>query len=162
MTEQSQGNAWYLDIFDQLDQMRPTVAQRLIRVWHALWGLPQTILGLALWLALGGGHRHAQFRSAYVKEWNLRAGLSMGMFIFVPRRTRRPLLLHEYGHTIQSLMLGPMYLFVVVIPSVIWAGVPRFERMRTQRRYSYYRFYTERWANALVHRLTREDPEGWC
>lgn len=158
---QSVAEPWYFDVFDEMDNSRTTLLHRVLRVWHALWGLPQTILGLALWLALGKGHRHGEFRSAYVKEWRLRAGLSMGMFIFVPQGTRRPLLLHEYGHTIQSLMLGPLYLLVVVIPSVVWAGVPRLERMRSQRRYSYYRFYTERWANLLVHRLTHEEPEGW-
>lgn len=29
------------------------------------------------------------------------------------------LLVHEYGHTIQSLMLGPLYLAIIGIPSTL-------------------------------------------
>lgn len=30
------------------------------------------------------------------------------------------LLVHEYGHTIQSMILGPLYLIVIGIPSTLW------------------------------------------
>lgn len=61
------------------------------------------------------------------------------------------LLAHEYGHTIQSLLLGPLYLLVIGIPSVIWFHI------HTPSKGSYYSFYPERMANALVRRFTDED-----
>ena len=130
-------------------------------VWQVLWGLPQTLLGLVLFFALRGPRRRYPFRTAIVTEWSLNSGFCSGMFIFVPRGCLRSLLLHEYGHTLQSLLLGPLYLPVVVLPSLVWAGMPRFERYRSAHEYSYYRFYTERWANRMSLRVTGEKPMGW-
>lgn len=133
----------------------------LARAVQVVWGLPQTMVGAALFCALRGWRRCGAFRSAIVTPWRLRAGLSLGMFVFVPHHSPRALVLHEYGHTLQSLCLGPAYLPVVVVPSLVWAGLPRLERYRLRKGYSYYRFFTERWANLLVKRLTGEIPIGW-
>ena len=54
---------------------------------------------------------------------------------------------HEYGHTLQSKILGPLYLFVIGLPSLIWAGC--FEDYRKENKISYYDFYTEKWADKL-------------
>ena len=134
---------------------------RLARVWQAVWGLPQSLVGLALFLALRGARRRYAYRSAFVTEWELNSGLCLGMFIFAPRRCPRSLLAHEYGHSLQSMILGPLYLLVIVVPSLVWAGTPRLKRYRSVHGYSYYRFYCERWANLLSMRVTGEIPEGW-
>lgn len=34
---------------------------------------------------------------------------------------------HEYGHTRQSRRLGPVYLLIIGVPSIIWAGI--YKRM---------------------------------
>ena len=56
--------------------------------------------------------------------------VSLGPFIFLHgpsdsndplASVERPLLVHEYGHTVQSLILGPLYLLVVGLPSVLWS-----------------------------------------
>lgn len=130
-------------------------------LWQALWGFPQTLLGLMLLVGLRGRRRHYRYRTAIVTEWNLDAGFTSGMFIFVPRVCPQPLLAHEYGHTLQSLMLGPLYLPLIVLPSLMWAGLPRAQRFRSVNQYSYYRFPVERWANLLAMRVTGETPEGW-
>ena len=54
---------------------------------------------------------------------------------------------HEYGHTIQSNFLGPLFLIIIGLPSIIWAGC--FDRYRRKHNISYYQFYTEKWADAL-------------
>jgi hypothetical protein len=56
---------------------------------------------------------------------------------------------HEYGHAIQSRILGPLYLIIIGIPSIIWAAlygsiIPRYKN-------NYYRFYTEKWADKLMN-----------
>lgn len=128
----------------------------LARLVHATWGLPQTVLGAGVLAIAGRGCPHYRFRSARVTEWRLKRGLSLGPFIFVPRNCPRRLVVHEYGHTVQSLILGPFYLPVIVLPSLTWAGVPALERRRHHRGVSYYTFYTERWANALAERVCHE------
>jgi hypothetical protein len=61
---------------------------------------------------------------------------------------------HEYGHTIQSHKLGLVYLLVIGLPSLIWAGC--FEKYRKKHGVSYYSFYTEKWADKLGG-VERED-----
>lgn len=116
---------------------------------------------MAVALALRGPRRRYGFRAARVVEWSLGSGLCLGAFVFVPRDCPRTLLLHEYGHSLQSMLLGPLYLPLIVLPSLVWAGTPRLQRFRSAHGYSYYRFYTERWANRLAHRVTGEGPTGW-
>jgi len=126
------------------------------RLLHLTWGLPQTLAGAATLLVAGRHRRRYAFRSAVVTEWALNRGLSLGPFIFVPTGCPRRLLVHEYGHTVQALILGPLYLPVIVLPSLTWAGLPSLERRRIRRHTSYYTFYTERWANALAERVCHE------
>ena len=140
---------------------RLPMRRRLVRLWQVVWGFPQTFVGFVLFLVLRGPRRRYAFRSAVVTEWSLDSGLCLGMLIFVPRACPQALLLHEYGHTLQSMLLGPLYLPVIVAPSLVWAGVPALYRYRRSHAYSYYRFYTERWANRLSRRVTGEKPEGW-
>ena len=51
---------------------------------------------------------------------------------------------HEYGHCRQSRILGPFYLLVIGLPSLLWAlwWTPG-------RSVGYYSFYTERLADRL-------------
>jgi hypothetical protein len=46
--------------------------------------------------------------------------ISLGMFIFTftPHVSDR-LVRHEYGHSIQSMVLGPLYLLMIGIPSMV-------------------------------------------
>lgn len=46
---------------------------------------------------------------------------------------------HEYGHTWQNRVLGPLYLLVIALPSLISAGLQPS---------NHHNFYTERWADA--------------
>ena len=57
------------------------------------------------------------------------------------------ILRHEYGHSIQSMILGPAYLPVVGIPSILWCRVPPLGRSWRSGKRSYYSFFTERSAD---------------
>ena len=59
--------------------------------------------------------------------------MGIGMFIFISEKCPKGLesnlsmqetfertKVHEYGHTIQSIILGPLFLLVIGIPSCIW------------------------------------------
>lgn len=55
--------------------------------------------------------------------------------------------MHEKGHRQQSKWLGPLYLIVIGIPSLIWATLHSF--CKKVSKIDYYRFYTEKWADRL-------------
>lgn len=124
------------------------------------WGLPQTVAGAVVCLATPTRERRFRFHGSIVTTWGRKSGLSLGPFVFLPPRASRRLLVHEYGHTIQSLVLGPLYLPAMALPSMVWAGLPALKRRRKLRGTSYYSFYTERLADALGERVTGERSMG--
>lgn len=94
------------------------------------------------------------YKDAKVYTWIFRGGISLGEHICVDLKTyddnnksHSDYIKHEYGHTLQSKMLGPLYLFVIALPSLIWAGC--FDKYRKKNKISYYTFYTEKWADKL-------------
>lgn len=132
------------------------MAKRILWViWQALWGLPQNLAGGILFLLLRRSE-HIRFHGAVVTAWRFRSCCSIGCFIFMDACCLhdRRLLVHEFGHTVQSAILGWLYLPVIALPSAVWFSVPALRNWRRRTGYSYYRFYTERWANHL--------GEVWC
>lgn len=68
--------------------------------------------------------------------------MSLGRYLFVEYPT--PLTIrHEYGHFKQSMMLGPLYLVLVGLWSIIRAGLNLY------RNGQYYNGYPENWADKL-------------
>ena len=124
------------------------------------WGLPQNLVGgaLYLWYRLRGCP-HFRYQGAFGVVWTQDSGsMSMGSFLFMhptwdPKD--RDLLAHEYGHTIQSLFFGPLYLLTVGIPSILWAGLPRFRKLRREKHLSYYAVYPEKQATSLGTRYAK-------
>ena len=90
----------------------------------------------------------ALFRGgAVITTWKLGSSLSLWMFIFTARPYDLKLIQHEYGHTVQSLILGPIWSLVIGLPSLIYSGC--FSKYREKHNISYYSFYTESRANKL-------------
>lgn len=122
------------------------------------WGIAQNLAGAALLPFLRG--KRYRYHGALVTEYSRlsftqnRSGFSLGEFIYIPeawsKYDREHFVVHEYGHTVQSLMFGPLYLPVVGLPSVIWAH-------RYDRRLSAYRSrgisYTDRFPESGADRL---------
>lgn len=110
------------------------------------WGLFQSLPGLILMLSTRKNCRHYWYRGSYVTHWKHPGGISLGMFIFISNDS---LLVHEYGHSIQSLILGPLYLLVIGLPSLLWANSHWCIRHRQKNHLPYSFLYTERWADSL-------------
>lgn len=120
----------------------------LYRICQCTWGCLQTLLGLCLFL-LNDKEKHYSFHGAIITRWNYSSSVSLGMFVFLTKEDpSNRLLVHEYGHTVQSLILGPLFLIVIGIPSLLWAGLPYLHNMRKKKQISYFSFYTEHWADA--------------
>ena len=115
-----------------------------------LWQLPQNLVAVGL-LLLSKNVRKIDYRHFCIvltAEMPKNAGgVSLGNFAFVSpqlahdERTIR----HEAdGHTVDSLIFGPLYLLVIGLPSVL--HLMWFTRKHPADK-SYDDFYTERWAN---------------
>ena len=123
------------------------------------WGIIQNALGFLIWLYVimtGPKETRWLFHGALVTRWNLKSSMSMGMFLFLGSDDMR-IVVHEYGHSIQSCILGPFYLLIIGIPSLTWASTPFLIERRRKGRYRYSSFYPEKWANHLGKRFTRLD-----
>lgn len=123
------------------------------------WGIIQNILGFFVYLFVRISDPkclHCRFFCSFACKWKLRSSMSLGMFLFIGEDNYR-VLVHEYGHSIQSMILGPFYLPLIGIPSLIWAQTPRYKRKRRKGIYRYSSFYPERWANYLGRKYTTLD-----
>lgn len=128
------------------------------------WCLPQNLLGAIIWLYLKLSNKFVK-RVTYVEDkskrvsaimWTHPSGcMSLGKFIFLSKifleddyKDEAPdYLSHEYGHTIQSYILGPLYLLVIGLPSILWCGW--ISNWKCNQDKSYYWFYSEKWATYL-------------
>lgn len=124
----------------------------ILAILLIVWMLPQNIAGLIL--SIFTGFRYKGFCGGAL--YSTKSGLgcvSLGYFIFVTQGAfdkRIEICKHEYGHFIQSMILGPLYLFVIGIPSAIACMV-----IKTNK--EYYEFYTEKWANHLADLYFNEE-----
>lgn len=162
---------------------------RLFILAQATWGFPQALLG-GFVFAAHRSRPHFLFHGSIVTTWENAKGMSLGPFIFLKGHGDAPtardgapaargigelshakaagerygvdagLLVHEYGHCVQSLLLGPLYLPLVGLPSLMWANAPTLIQRRQARRLSYYSFAPERNANWLGERTLREPSVG--
>lgn len=140
----------------------------IYRIWQCTWGILQTLLGLIMFI-MHLKSKHYTYHGAIITEWNVKSSMSLGLFVFVTsepyfapkyegqisvEELSNRLLVHEYGHTIQSLILGPLYLIVIGIPSTLWGFMGA--KKRRDEKIPYGAFFTEGWANRLGEWVTRE------
>ena len=146
------------------------ISKGLYTVIQWTWGICQTAAGAVLFL-VHRKDRHYSYRGATVTLWKNDGCVSLGKFLFVTDPTCRKgtddpddpfddlpfvrLLVHEYGHSIQSLILGPFYFLVIGLPSIVWHRAPHFEKYRMTRGISYYSPYFERTADKLGESAAR-------
>ena len=123
-----------------------------------IWQLPQHIVAIIYFgylvmmcKDLGVDSRYKQ---ATVIPCIMRGAVTLGNYVFVGLNSEyRKTVKHELGHTIQSKILGPLYLIVIGIPSITYCGLRRI--FSSLRKKNYYDFYTEKWANNLSEKYIK-------
>lgn len=115
---------------------------KLLILW--IWCFPQMLLGYlvkSIADAVPCGNHFEYFLNC--------GSVSLGEYVFLcpAHWDDETTLKHEFGHRTQSRILGWLYLPIVGIPSIVWAGC--FKKYRKRHNVSYYDFYTERWADKL-------------
>lgn len=115
--------------------------------------LPQHLLGLLAIHTWKGEKRTYKGIDYYL--CNVNASFSCGQYIIVSNRwypdglhdvRMRRLILHEHGHSRQSLYLGWSYLILVALPSVVLNLLCRKGYINWKQ---YYKLYPENWADRL-------------
>lgn len=118
----------------------------LFVVLDFIWELPQNLVGAMVKLVyIKYGSKEVETikdGKCQIQNWGMTSGVSLGWFQFTYRNASQVTASHEVGHSHQSLYLGPLYLLVIGLPSLLWAG---FICAMTNK--SYYWFYTESWAD---------------
>ena len=123
-----------------------------------IWQLPQHIVAIIYFgylvmmcKDLGVDSRYKQ---AIVIPCVMRGAITLGNYVFVGLNSEyKETVKHELGHTIQSKILGPLYLIVIGIPSITYCGLRRL--FPSLRKKNYYNFYTEKWANNLSEKYIK-------
>lgn len=79
---------------------------------------------------------------------------SLGQFIFVNPCANSNIYRHETGHSVQSIYLGPLYLFAVGIPSLVLFITSQIKKRILKQSEEdvtkwYHSHYPEKWADKL-------------
>lgn len=118
----------------------------IIFIILCIWQLPQLLVGLIMWPFLKNkklvADRHFNF---CWKSENMNGGISLGPIAYVSEISKEETIAHETdGHTKDSKIFGPLYLFIIGIPSIFWAS------FYNSKKHCYYDFYTEKRANKFA------------
>lgn len=124
------------------------IFQIILIIISYLWQLPQHFLAVIILLIYIKDVRQIKtYKHCVVININKFAGVSLGIFIFLNNSNfaNDRIVKHEYGHSLQSLLLGWLYLIVIGIPSYLnhlkWKNNPQLKVE------DYYKQYPERWAD---------------
>lgn len=109
-----------------------------------IWELPQNLIGILVKLVfIKYGKREVETirqGTCEIQNWSMYSGISLGWWQFTHKNADKNTASHEVAHSIESVVLGPLYLVLIGLPSIMWAGIiwPYFMHDK-----SYYWFYTE-------------------
>lgn len=126
----------------------------LIRLFGYLWQLPQNVLGAIISALFASKIDDGVYEWKGYRHWG---SVSLGDYIILSSGRLPETYRHEVGHQVQSMILGPLYLLIIGLPSICWAALWTNQKIAEGLRVkgvSYYDFYTESWADRLgnVHR----------
>lgn len=109
-----------------------------------IWQLPQNLLGLLFLLFIKGEEKHKLGDITFYYSKTFPGGISLGQYIILGSKWSDDVK-HEFGHCIQSKMLGWFYLPVVGLSSIMHAWLCKCTD------HDYTDFWCERWADKLGH-----------
>lgn len=122
-----------------------------------VWQLPQNLLGV-IWKNIKKDSIIApisnnDIESVGAKAYLIKArgAVTLGKYVFISHtyRDQGMIIKHECGHVKQSKMLGPLYLIVIGVPSILHAWLNDYIGCDGESGYSH--FYTEKWSDKLMN-----------
>lgn len=110
-----------------------------------IWQFPQNILAICLEGILCNPVTGGKENGNQIIWCNtLSSAISLGDYLFIPTNATKKSIEHEYGHSRQSNILGPLYLIIIGIPSIIH-NIIHVICNKLGLNWNYYKFYTEHW-----------------
>ena len=141
-----------------------------LRILTEIWQLPQHIIAYVIMLVNRKSIKPMVNKDGilyYLVDHLFDCGISLGNYIFldVDGNYNYITVRHEHGHQIQSLILGPLYLIVIGLPSIIGNIVFRIKDKYFKKYYDPYSYYKqpwEAWADKLggVVRKSNNNDKG--
>lgn len=125
-------------------------------ILYWIWQLPQNLLGV-LWRNIKKDSIITDISNNDIKSVDAKAFLvknagtiTLGKYVFISQtyRDQSYTIKHECGHVKQSKMLGPLYLIVVGVPSILHRWLNDYIGCDEESGYSH--FYTEKLADKLM------------
>lgn len=122
-----------------------------------IWQLPQNLLGI-LWRRIKKDSIILEISNEDIRDvgaiaYLIKAGgaVTLGKYVFISQtyRDQSMTIKHECGHVKQSKMLGPLYLIIIGIPSILHAWLNDYIGCDKKKGYSHW--YTEKWADKLMN-----------
>lgn len=123
--------------------------EKIKSILKYIWQLPQNIIALVYLSYLIVENQIpaiTKYKGIKVYTKYSSGSVTLGNYIFVSSRATENTIKHEWGHTKQSLLLGPLYLILIGIPSILWAMTHKI--IAPDKQYNW--FYTEVWADRLA------------
>lgn len=115
-----------------------------------LWQFPQNILARCIEDILCQATYREDIVGSNTMIYNyVLPTMSLGDYFFVNPMSSQKSIQHECGHSKQSNILGPLYLIVIGIPSLLH-NIVHYLCNKIGIKWNYYSFYTESWANKLA------------
>jgi hypothetical protein len=104
------------------------------------WGIVMTLIGCvaSLILLIAGKKPKRNQYGWYFEILENWGGLELGCMCIVNRNPAQYTLDHEFGHAIQHLYMGPLFIFIVAIPSA-----------------------TRYWYQVIMSKKGKKFPTGW-
>lgn len=111
-----------------------------------IWQFPQNVLAVCfegiLWNAATRGIKKEGNQIIWCNI--LPFAISLGDYLFISVNTTEEIIKHKCGHSRQSSILGPLYLIIIGIPSMIY-NIIYAVCNKLGFNWNYYKFYTEYW-----------------
>lgn len=156
-----------------MEFLKNRIIDNIVNALFYIWQLPQNLLGLIVILvtkAVPGFPPLVTIRNGkveftfivesyntrkcyFIPESSFLSGASLGKYIILRHRSSDNCLGHELGHSVQSMIFGPLYLLIIGVPSAVFNNV--WDRLfhkkwdNAKRSRWYYSRFPEKWADKL-------------
>lgn len=125
------------------------------------WGLPINLLGIfvSIFCLCKGIHPKRFGYALYFEIGEKWGGVNFGGFFFIQKNGSNQLKSHEYGHSFQTLLLGPFTPFIILIPSATRYHYRNYKANKGISLPPYDAFWCEGWATSLGHKYSPQDAK---
>lgn len=122
------------------------------------WGLPMTLLGLTTMVVLlcFGYKPNRNMYGWYIEFGNNWGGADLGPICVVNKNPSQHILNHEFGHAIQNCFFGPLFPFLIAIPSAVRYWCREYLMRIKKKKYSDLPDYDAIWFEGSATRIGNE------